>query len=192
MLANIVHDAALVGEGSDVLGYDQPISSDHDWGARFTLFVANEKEIGPVRKIVAANTPDSFLGFPARIDENASNIQITTVSKWLQDHLNIDDVHSLTISEWLSFPQQHLLQFTEGVSFSNTLGHYERAKNILSWYPNDVWRWMMASQWYLIWCTERLIFRAEEAGDFLGAQLVVHKLIRMIIEMCFLQNKQRI
>lgn len=48
----------------------------------------------------------------------------------------------------------------------------------------------MASQWYLIWSTERLIFRTEEARNFLGSQLIVHKLIRMIIGMIFLQYKR--
>lgn len=190
LLGDIPHDACLVGEGSDVLGYDQPISMDHDWGPRLTLFVTDEKEAAVIRKDIIANLPESFRGFPTCKDKNASNIMVTTVSKWLRDNLSIDDIDALKASDWFSFPQQHLLQFTGGASFSNSLGHYEHAKTILSWYPNDVWRWMMASQWYFIWGTERLIFRTPEAGDSIGSQLNVHKLIRLIVEMSFLQHKQ--
>jgi hypothetical protein len=190
LLANIPHDACLVGEGSDVLGYDQPVSMDHDWGPRLTLFMADESEAAAIRGKIIANLPESFQGFPLRRDENASNIVVTTVPKWLRENLSIADIDALKISNWLSFPQQHLLQFTGGTSFADLLGHYMHAKKILSWYPNDVWRWMMASQWYLIWSTERLIFRTEEAGDSFGSQLIVHKLIRLIVEMCFLQHRQ--
>lgn len=137
-MANIPHDACLVGEGSDVLGYDQPISMDHDWGPRLTLFVADEKGAAAIRDNIIANLPDCFKGFPTRKDENVSNIQVTTISKWLHDNLCIDNIEALKISDWLSFPQQHLLQFTGGISFSNSLGCYEYAKKVLSWYPNDI------------------------------------------------------
>lgn len=33
------HGAALLGPGSDVLGYDTERSTDHDWGPRCQLFV---------------------------------------------------------------------------------------------------------------------------------------------------------
>ncbi|HLU36909.1 MAG TPA: hypothetical protein VKZ61_14150, partial [Thermomicrobiales bacterium] len=37
--AGIPYAAALVGPGSDVLGFDTPRSMDHDWGPRLTLFL---------------------------------------------------------------------------------------------------------------------------------------------------------
>ena len=190
LLRGLLHDACLVGEGSDVLGYDQPISMDHNWGPRLTIFLADESEASVIHRNIIAHLPESFRGFPTRRDESADNIVVTTVSKWLQDNLSIADIDELKISDWLSFPQQHLLQFTGGALFSNSLGQYEHAKKILSWYPDDVWRWMMASQWYFIWSTERLIFRTQEAGDSFGSQLIVQKLIRLIVEMCFLQHRQ--
>ena len=40
------HAAALIGEGSEVLGFDQPRFTDHSWGTRsanFCSFFANRK-----------------------------------------------------------------------------------------------------------------------------------------------------
>ncbi|MBO0992025.1 DUF4037 domain-containing protein [Bacillus sp. SD088] len=190
LLVNIPHDAVLVGEGSDVLGFDQPISTDHDWGPRVTIFVSKNNEIHSIRNRILANLPEKFLGYSTSIDEDTSNIQVITAKEWLQNNLGIKDIHALSYDDWLSFPQQHLLQFVGGISFADSLGDYKKAKQILSWYPDDVWRWAMASQWYLIWASERLIQRTLEAKDYLGSQLIVQKVVRYIIEMWFLQNKQ--
>ena len=42
----LVHSAALIGPGSDVLGFDTPQSMDHDWGPRLLLFLS-EAEAAP-------------------------------------------------------------------------------------------------------------------------------------------------
>jgi len=35
---DLAYSAALIGYGSDVLGYDTAISTDHEWGPRLLLF----------------------------------------------------------------------------------------------------------------------------------------------------------
>ena len=39
---NLRYTAGLIGYGSDVLGYDDPVSTDHMWGPRFYLFLDKE------------------------------------------------------------------------------------------------------------------------------------------------------
>ena len=38
-LPNLNYSAGLIGGGSEVLGFDSEISTDHDWGPRVMLFV---------------------------------------------------------------------------------------------------------------------------------------------------------
>src|SRR5205809_7614714 len=35
------YSAALLGSGSEVLGYDTPLSTDHHWGPRLYLFLSD-------------------------------------------------------------------------------------------------------------------------------------------------------
>ncbi len=51
------HSAALVGYGSDVLGYDTPISTDHNWGPRLQLFLSpqdHEELEAPLHEMFSA------------------------------------------------------------------------------------------------------------------------------------------
>ncbi|MBE2220145.1 MAG: hypothetical protein IAF02_01310 [Anaerolineae bacterium] len=34
---NLHHSAALIGSGSEVLGFDTPMSQDHDWGHAYNF-----------------------------------------------------------------------------------------------------------------------------------------------------------
>lgn len=117
VLSNIMHDAVLIGEGSDVLGYDQPVSTDHNWGIRITVFVPDESAVHDTKKKIMDAIPAVYMGRKIDKDIENSDITVTTVSKWLSDNLSIENINSLGYSEWLSFPQQHLLQFTGGVQY---------------------------------------------------------------------------
>lgn len=187
------HAAALIGEGSEVLGYDQPRSTDHSWGPRLQIFVSTT-EVGKVSMRVDSGLPDDFMGYPVRFFswQNGTvqhHVQVTTLEEWLASQLRIHGPDPLTPQRWLSLPQQHLLQFTAGAVFHDDAGELTRMRGQLAWYPQDIWLWMLASQWHLIGNLQPLIGRTAEAGDLRGSVLIACTLVRRIMEMCFLQER---
>ena len=54
----VPYAAALIGAGSDVLGFDTPVSRDHDWGPRLQLFLP-EREL-PERASLLDRVPVSY------------------------------------------------------------------------------------------------------------------------------------
>ena len=64
---NLAHSAALMGSGSEVLGFDTPMSSDHHWGPRVLLFLDEpqyEQFRQPIHEALANELPFTFRDFP--------------------------------------------------------------------------------------------------------------------------------
>jgi hypothetical protein len=193
-LIDIPHAAALLGEGSEVLGYDQPRSTDHNWGPRLQIFVESSN-IEKVSLIIERGLPAEFKGYPVRFYSWQTktvrhHVEVTTLDRWLISQLRISHPSELTPAKWLTIPQQHLLQFTAGAVFRDDPGKLQDIRKQLSWYPTDVWLWMMASQWHLIGNTQPILGRTIEVPDFKGSLLITFRLVRLIMELSFLQERQ--
>ena len=65
MLHHRRHSAALLGWGSDVLGFDTAVSTDHGWGPRMHVFLA-ASDVDAVRRDMDAGLPEQFRGWPVR------------------------------------------------------------------------------------------------------------------------------
>src|SRR5437879_10166084 len=65
-----MHSAALIGEGSEVLGFDTPRSADHDWGPRLQLFLRPDavgEHRDDIGTVLAERLPAGFLGYPTNL-----------------------------------------------------------------------------------------------------------------------------
>ena len=72
LFPQISHSAALLGWGSEVLGYDDIQSSDHHWGPRFLLFLSPEhhqKYKNAIRQALSDNLPHRFRGYSTNFGE---------------------------------------------------------------------------------------------------------------------------
>jgi hypothetical protein len=186
------HGAALLGWGSDVLGYDTERSIDHGWGPRLQLFVRDADQVA-VSRAVESSLPDWFEGRPVRFgwDGMAPRhwVGVSSLPDWLSGQLGVDASRELATRDWLLMPQQLILEVVRGAVYADPTGELTAARSRLAWYPNDVWLWLMASAWHRIGQEEHLVGRAAEVGDELGSRLVAGRLVRDVVRLSFLQER---
>lgn len=186
------HAAVLLGEGSDVLGYDDETSTDHDWGPRVQLFVA-ASDIDRVHDAVTASLPATYAGWPVVFGSSKNTpqhrVEVWPLSDWLIRQLGIDARAGMTTVDWLTIPQQQLLGVVDGVVHTDPTGELARLRTQLAWYPDDVWRWLLASQWTKIGQEQAFAGRAAQTGDPLGSQIIAVRLVRELMRLAFLMER---
>jgi hypothetical protein len=202
------HSAALIGWGSEVLGFDTPISRDHHWGPRLLLFLSEKdyhKFKDQVSKVLSAELPYEFMGYstsysepepngvrhPVRITRGPVNhmINIYTVRSLFKARLGSDLKRRITVIDRLTFPQQRLLELTSGEVYFDGLDQLVKTRARIQYYPKDIWLYMMAAQWTRISQEEAFVGRTGHVGDELGSQIVAARLVREIIKLSFLMER---
>jgi len=191
--------AALIGPGSEVLGYDTARSVDHDWGPRLQLLL-EDGDAGrgaEITAMLASRLPAAFRGYPTAFpvtrepDGRARHrVEVTGLGAWLAGHLGFDPRRPVTVTDWLATPTQRLAAFTGGRVFHDGPGDLSRARARLSWYPRDVWLYVLACQWQRIGQEEAFPGRCAEAGDELGSAVVTARLARDLMRLCLLMYRR--
>ncbi len=211
----LVHSAALIGPGSEVLGFDDAMSTDHHWGPRLQLFLGEDTPSGLAEAIhttLAQRLPTTFRGYsthfsPPNPDDNGTQllqpitrdpinprpinhrVTVSTPSAFFQDYLGVDITNDLDPADWLTLPQQKLRTLTEGAVFHDGVG-LDHVRARLAWYPHDLWLYLLAAGWARIGQEEHLMGRAGWAGDELGAGLLGSRLVRDIMRLVFLMERR--
>lgn len=197
------HAAARIGPGSEVLGFDSERSVDHDWGPRLELFLSTEdvsKHGADISALLTARLPKQIHGWPTNFEPPDARVQvmtattgpvahrvhITDVASWSTDQLGFDPRRGVTTLDWLATPAQRLAETTGGAVFHDDIGDLTQVRSRLQWYPDDVWRYLLAAQWTRIAQEEAFVGRAAEAGDDLGSRLVAARLAREVMRLCLL------
>ena len=192
LLGGRPHAAGLLGWGSDVLGYDTARSTDHGFGPRVQVFVG-AAEVAEVGKEIDAGLPESFEGWPVRYGwANADvthHVGVSTLADWLRGELGVDPREPMSPVDWLLIPQQRLLGVTGGAVYADHGDAVRDARELLRWYPHDVWLWMLACQWKRIAQEEAFVGRTAEVGDGLGSRLLTARLVHEVMRVIFLLDR---
>jgi hypothetical protein len=206
---SLPHSAALIGPGSEVLGYDTPISTDHHWGPRLLLFLPSEDfdaRMNDISRSLSEHLPRQVRGFSTHFGEPdeigvrlprestsgpiSHMVQIFTIRSFFESYLGMDPRHDLGPLDWLALPEQHLLTVTAGRVYHDGLGELHPIREKLRYYPSDVWLYILAAQWARIAEEEAFVGRAGDVGDELGSAVVAARLVRDIMRLCFLMERK--
>ena len=116
-------------------------------------------------------------------------IEIFTIESFFKKHLNYDIKKQISVFDWLVFPEQKLLTITDGTLFYDMLGLEKNIKKF-KYYPKDVWYYLLASQWVRISQEQHFMGRCGELNDEIGSKIIATRLVKDIMKMCFLMEKQ--
>ena len=188
------HAAALLGTGSDVLGYDTERSVDHDWGPRAVILV-DRTDVSAGRRGGPAALPARFRGWPVSTGRDGvparPQVDVTTLSAWVTDRLGFDPGSvAMTYADWLVMPQQRILETVSGRVFHDDTGGLTAVRSKLAWYPDDVWWWMLACQWDRLAQQEAFVQRTAEVGDDVGSAVVTARLVRDLMCLALLMERR--
>jgi hypothetical protein len=204
----VPYAAARLDFGSDVLGFDTPLSRDHGWGPKVTLFLTQEdfdNYRDRVAAVLAEELPLQICGYPTNYDSPFSGeagmvpvehspvnhwVAVTTIQDFCSSYLGVDNSDSLEPADWLVMPQQHLRTIACGRVFHDGWGALPRFRKDLQWYPHDLWLYLLANQWRRIDQEEPFLARCGDAGDELGSQLIAARMVGEIMRLCFLMEQQ--
>jgi hypothetical protein len=199
VLASRPYAAAVIGSGSEVLGFDTARSTDHAWGPRLCILLRSDDvvAIGPrLDQTLTDQLPDSFQGFPTRFshprapDPAGHCVELSDVAALGSTVLGFDPREPVTQFDWLSTSWQRLREFTAGRVLHDTVGELTAARSRLAWYPADTWAYVLACQWGRIAQEEPFVGRCLELGDSVGARLLIDRLSRDLIHLAMLMDRQ--
>lgn len=185
--------AGLVGRGSECFGFDDRISTDHDFGPGFCLWLAKEdyKKIGKELQKEYDRLPKEFMGY-TRLDTKhaGKRVGVFTVGKFYKDIIGIKHAPK-TDEEWLAINDEQFAHAINGEVFTDDLGGFSWIRNkIRQYYPNKVWKRKIAQTAALMSQTGQYNYpRMMQRGDTVTAAVYLGDFIRNAMQMMYLLNR---
>jgi hypothetical protein len=197
------HAAGLIGYGSELLGFDDAMSRDHNFGARVQIYLAEaefeafaDRLIGrfvDVAPVTFLDGPTALGDIPhgagARYDRR-HGLEVWTVRHAADHWLALDLDRPLDGPGWLGLAEQRLLAITAGAVFRDDIGELTRLRERLAYLPRDVWLYKLACQWRRISEEQAFVGRTGLVGDELGSRVIAARLVRDLMRLAFLIERR--
>ncbi len=186
--------AARLGSGSDVLGLDDAMSRDHDWGLRLTVLV-DRTAVEDVADHLERVLPASFRGRSTRFATTwdpvvGSRVDVAMPADFAASRLGVEVDRPWTPADWLSVTGQSVLEVTAGPVFADPVGDLTDIRRRLAWYPDDVWRHVVAADWARIGQELPFVGRTGSRGDDLGSRVLAARLAAIAMHLGFLLERR--
>ncbi len=170
----------LVGEGSDCFGYDDAISTDHDWGPDFCMWVTEETygQIGEALSQAYEKLPNEFKGYRRTHSTRGEGRRgVMTISSFYQRLLQASCYEEI---DWQQVSDASLAAAVNGEVFWDEEGVFTTfRRKLLQGYPERIRFLKIAESAARFSQTGQYnYFRMCERGDLLTAQIMLSDSIK--------------
>jgi hypothetical protein len=200
---DLPYAAATLGMCSEVLGLDDEVSMDHEWGPRLTIYLSEEDHArhgADIQSALRESLPKQFKGLDMMWRKPGVDIHDT--SETALYHVRVGTVNSalrfcggaaalpLQDVDWLRVSEQHLLEFTSGTVYRDDMGALTRARDALAYYPDDVLRFLLLAEWNAVGGGWFPIGRMGSRGDPLGVRMQAAVVCRHLMQIAFMVSRR--
>ncbi len=184
----------LCGEGSECFGFEDEISTDHDCGSGFAMWITRDvyEKIGGKLQEEYEKLPRVFAGYIRRETVAGSGrCGVVIIEDFYKRVLGGKSI-PYTEKEWLSVDEFALAAAVNGRVFVDELGEFSGIRTYLQqYYPKNVWLSRVAKT--LIKCAQTGQYnygRCMARGDYVAAQIALSQYMQNVMELVFLLNKR--
>ncbi|MCD4653650.1 DUF4037 domain-containing protein, partial [bacterium] len=181
----------LIGDGSEVLGFDDAISQDHNFCPRVVILIADEQfdQVGKrLEQKLLDSAPTEYQGHKLLFGEFRKWVEVAPLQGFFQQQLGIKTTPN-TYQDWLNLDEQKLLEMTAGPIFFDPCGRLNAMVKKLAFYPDAV-RYYLLHQGFVRLSEVSAIERAILRSDFIGIELYRAWFIYFVIKILHLQNRR--
>lgn len=188
--------AGLFGSGSECFGFDDAVSTDHDFEPGFLLLLPGEDVVDRRTAFLLerayAKLPKEFMGVrrAALSPVGGARKGVQRTADFFSRTVGAPD-GALTLQQWLTASQQSLLEATNGEIFLDNFGEVTRIRQSLSAYPSAVRLKKLAGHLLLMAQAGQYNYRRTLLhGETDAAQLAVFEFVRHAVSVIFLLNER--
>ncbi len=185
----------LTGSGSECYGFDDDVSTDHDFEPGFCIFLPSEEIVSRRRAFelerAYAKLPKEFMGIQKSLMNPVGGPRrgVFRTSEYFMEKTGSKD-GILTLQQWLTIPEYALAEAVNGEIFSDAYGEVTAIRSSLRHYPEDVRRKKLAGAVLLMAQSGQYNYqRCLKHGETGAAQLAVFEFARNTMETVFLLNQ---
>lgn len=187
--------AGLVGYGSECFGFDDEISTDHDYGPSFCIWLPQEVYIEYGRGMQAAYDalPKEFMGRAARVEEEQGKgrVGVLCLEDFYREILGRDSVPEAP-EEWFAVSEAALATATNGAVFTDPCGKFTGIREaLLAYYPREVWLKKLAESLARAAQAGQYNYaRAMKRGERIAAELALTEFVKEAMQIVYLLNRK--
>ena len=183
----------LIGSGSECFGYDDSVSTDHDFDPGFIIFIDDSIDDDTKFKLerAYAKLPRVYKGYEREIMSpvGGNRRRVKRVSDFLKEKTGKED-GELSVYDWISIPEQSLAELTNGEIWRDDSKIITGIRLKISTFPVDIKLKKLAGAVLIMAQSGQYNFERCVSHNELGAaRLSLYEFVNATIHAIFLINE---
>jgi hypothetical protein len=190
--------------GSDVLGADDDLSRDHNWGPQFTLFLSEEdfcRFAEPLSQRMNAAAPSAWHGHRVA-GAGDKSVLVESIPRWMARHLGFRTkpeqdadwgvvVRDRRVGGAIEARESSLYFLRHGAIWMDGSGELSQWRRHLGAYPDQVWLGRLAEECFRLWQygEYNFVHRVAKRGDGLTGPLCLNRFAEGVMRLTLLLNR---